>query len=145
LAGTLIETSKWWATERKDVPAVVTQTDQVTFGEIDVWADALGNWLIAEGVQLEDRAAVYADDTFDPARALERIKEDKITALMGAPVFFERIAACEGFEGVDFSSVRLTSVGGARVSRRLLQCRSPELDSGNTSAAARRLMNKAFL
>lgn len=282
--GTLLETSKWWAAERGDVPAILTPTDRVNYAELDVWADALAEWLRAERLQYQDRvtilasnslewsvlaqgimragailapvnprftfseadymvkrfrpaflfydvgreslalelaaanpqvrlekldvigefrrrraaappdhhaldpdsrvviiatsgstarpkgvvyshrtmmsyitefslaepkaveraklllfaplctsggyvlltqflaygATLFVDEAFDPARALKRIKEDGITALMGAPVFFERIAACEGFADVDFSGVRLTSVGGARVSRQLM-------------------------
>jgi fatty-acyl-CoA synthase len=63
---------------------------------------------------------IYADEQFDAARALKRIIEDKITAVMGAPVFLERIAACEGFRQADLSHVRMTSVGGARVTRQLV-------------------------
>jgi fatty-acyl-CoA synthase len=64
---------------------------------------------------------LFVDEAFDPERALIRITQDKITAIMGAPVFFERIAACKRFADADLSHVRLTSVGGARVSRQLLE------------------------
>ena len=64
---------------------------------------------------------IFVDEQFDAARALKRIKEDKITSVMGAPVFLERIAACEGFKEADLSCVRMTSVGGARVTRQLLE------------------------
>jgi fatty-acyl-CoA synthase len=283
--GTLLDTAKWWAANRTDVPAIVTPGDQVTFAELDSWGEAIAEWLVAQGLQMGDRVSIFAvnslewcilsqgilraggllapvnprytlseatymvgklqskfifcdperepvaqeiarvhpftqirrvgeitalrhrkteaisarqaitpdtpiviistsgstarpkgvvyshrtmmsyilefslaepravdharlllfaplstsagfvlltqflayggtlyvDETFDPARALKRVKEDKITALMGAPVFFERIAACDGFEAADLSNVRLTSVGGARVSRQLLE------------------------
>ncbi|MET0984036.1 MAG: AMP-binding protein [Steroidobacteraceae bacterium] len=64
---------------------------------------------------------VYVYDAFDPERALECIVEEKITSVMGAPVFLERIAACDGFAEADLSHVRMTSCGGARVSRQLLE------------------------
>jgi fatty-acyl-CoA synthase len=64
---------------------------------------------------------LFVDEAFDAERALKRITEDKITAIMGAPVFLERIAACKGFAEADLSHVRLASVGGARVSRQLLE------------------------
>lgn len=286
LTGTLVDTSRWWAAIRKEVPAIVTQTDRVTFGELDSWADALRDWLMSEGIEPGDRVTimaansiewcllaqgimragailapvnarftvseasymvgryeskilfhdaartsiaqeiasqvpglrlkdlsevaafrrrpaaprslgpeitpdtkvviiptsgstarpkgvvyshrsmiayfteyslaephavenvrlllfaplatsagyvlltqglayggtVYVDEGgFDAPRALKLITEEKITALMGAPVFLERIAACEGFAGADLSHVRVASVGGARVSRQLLE------------------------
>lgn len=282
--GTLIDASKWWAALRKDQPAIVTQTDSITYAELDVWAEALCDWLIDEGVQVGDRvsifatnclewcvlaqgilragailgpvnarftvseasymlgrygskllfhdstrktaadelvgtvpgirlrsldevnafrsrpstrrdmragitadtnvviiptsgstarpkgvvyshrtmlsyqtefalaepaavdharlllfaplstsagyvlltqflaygATVYVYDAFDPEQALKCIVEQKITSVMGVPVFLERIAACEGFATADLSHVRMTSCGGARVSRQLL-------------------------
>ncbi len=285
MTGTLLDTSSWWAKERCDVPALVTPTDQVSFQALDAWANAVADWLLAEGLEYQDRvtiiatnslewcvlaqgimragailapvnprftpseasymiaryrprfifhdaaraglargvassdpavrvmelgavsehrhrhpatpqprpdigpdsrlviiatsgstarpkgvvyshrsmlsyitefslaeplaverarlllfaplctsagyvlltqflaygATLFVDDVFDPLRALKRIKEDGITALMGAPVFFERIAAAPGFAEADFARVRLTSVGGARVSRQLLE------------------------
>ncbi len=66
-------------------------------------------------------ATVCVDEAFDAERALTRIVTEKITALMGAPVFFERLSACKGFAEADLSNVRLTSVGGARVTRQLLE------------------------
>jgi fatty-acyl-CoA synthase len=64
---------------------------------------------------------VFIDEAFDAERALKRITEQKITAIMGAPVFFERITACKGFAEADLSHVEFTSVGGARVTRQLLE------------------------
>lgn len=64
---------------------------------------------------------VFIEEAFDAERALKTITEQKITALMGAPVFFERLAACKGFAAADLSHVRFGSVGGARVSRQLLE------------------------
>ncbi|RJG18857.1 class I adenylate-forming enzyme family protein [Massilia cavernae] len=63
---------------------------------------------------------VFVEDSFDPVKALKRIAEDKISILMGVPVFFERMAACKEFAGTDMSSIRQLQSGGARVSRELL-------------------------
>jgi fatty-acyl-CoA synthase len=64
---------------------------------------------------------VFIDDAFDAERALSRIVKDKITVIMGVPIFFERMAACADFAGADLSSVRLATVGGSRVSKSLLE------------------------
>lgn len=284
MSGTLIDVVKWWATERRNELAIVTSNDQVTYGELDTWADAACEWLVDAGLQVGDRVGIYAtnslewcvmsqavmraggllapvnprftpseagyvasryeprflfhdqdrtanamalgetmpgiqvmplaeigrfrhatpagrprdarigpdtpvviigtsgstgypkgvvyshrtmlggfadfalaaaravehprvmvfgplctsagyyvlvemlvyggtaylEDTFDPARALRRIEEDRITILMGVPVFFERMAACESFATTDLSSVRMLQSGGARVSAQLL-------------------------
>ncbi|KWR87855.1 class I adenylate-forming enzyme family protein [Cupriavidus sp. IDO] len=63
----------------------------------------------------------YFEDSFDPAKALRRIETDRITILMGVPVFFERMVACESFASTDLSSIRMLQSGGARVSRQLLE------------------------
>ena len=63
---------------------------------------------------------LYMDNVFDPDRALQWVVEKKMTMFMGAPVFFERIASCKGFADADMSSIRFTSVGGARVTQKLL-------------------------
>ena len=61
------------------------------------------------------------EDAFDPVAALKRIENDRITILMGVPVFFERMAASKEFATTDMSSVRMMQCGGATVSRQLLQ------------------------
>jgi fatty-acyl-CoA synthase len=63
----------------------------------------------------------YLEDNFDAARALRRVEEDRITILMGVPVFFERMAACPAFAGTDLSSLRMVQSGGARVSQQLIE------------------------
>ena len=282
MSATLIDLSRWWAKERKAVPAIVTRIDKVTYGELDSWADALSEWLINEGLNIGDRVTIiasnsmewfalsqgvlraggllaplnprftasemaymlsryepkfifhdeprsalaresanalsavkfhdldvvnvhrhrkattggrdippdtkvviiptsgstarpkgvvyshrsmvnyvtefmlaepqtaerakvilfaplstsagyvvltqflayggtiYADDAFDPERALSWIVEEKVTVFMGAPVFFERVAASPNFAAADLSSICMTMVGGARVSKQLL-------------------------
>lgn len=64
---------------------------------------------------------VFIEDAFDPALALRRVEQDRITILMGVPVFFERMAALPEFATVDTSSVRMMQCGGARVSAQLME------------------------
>jgi fatty-acyl-CoA synthase len=63
----------------------------------------------------------FIEEAFDAHKALKRVADDRITILMGAPVFFERMAACPEFADTDMSSVRMVQSGGARVSRQLLE------------------------
>ena len=63
----------------------------------------------------------FIEDGFDPVRSLKRIEEDRITILMGVPVFFELMANCAEFHDVDMSSIRLAQSGGAPVSQHLME------------------------
>ena len=64
---------------------------------------------------------VFVEDAFDPVKALKRVEQDRITILMGVPVFFERMAACPQFAATDMSSVRMMQSGGAAVTPRLIE------------------------
>jgi fatty-acyl-CoA synthase len=64
--------------------------------------------------------SVYLEPAFDAARALHLITTQRINAFSGVPVLFERIAALPEFATADVSSLRLVTVGGARVTTRLL-------------------------
>jgi fatty-acyl-CoA synthase len=64
---------------------------------------------------------VYLEEAFDPVAAVRKIVSEKITTVMGTPIFFERMAACDAFKDADLTSVRYSLVGGAPVSRQLLQ------------------------
>ena len=64
---------------------------------------------------------VFLEQAFDPAQALEKIVRHRITSMMGAPIFFERMAAVAGFVEADLSSLQFCLVGGAQVSRGLLE------------------------
>ncbi len=66
-------------------------------------------------------ASLRFEAGFDAERALKILQDDRIAAFQGVPLFFERIAACAGFTEADLSALRFTSVGGARVSRVLLE------------------------
>ena len=63
---------------------------------------------------------LYVEPVFDPARTLWLLENEKINCFGGVPVFFERVAAQPGFEAADLSSLRLVTVGGARVTKTLL-------------------------
>lgn len=64
---------------------------------------------------------VYLEQAFDAEQALDKIDKHRISTMMGTPIFFERMAACEGFRDADLSSLCYCLVGGARVSRNLLE------------------------
>jgi fatty-acyl-CoA synthase len=64
---------------------------------------------------------IYLEAQFDPLRALRLIEQERINCFGAVPSFFEFIAALPEFAAADLSSLRLASVGGARVSRQLLE------------------------
>jgi len=64
---------------------------------------------------------VFLEQAFDAEQALHKIVTQRITTMMGTPIFFERMAACESFRDADLSSLFYCLVGGARVSRVLLE------------------------
>jgi fatty-acyl-CoA synthase len=63
---------------------------------------------------------IYVEPVFDPDRALFLLETERINCFGGVPVFFERVAACGGWAGADLSDLRLVTVGGARVTKALL-------------------------
>ena len=65
--------------------------------------------------------SLYLESAFDAQRCLRLISEQKINVLGGVPIFFERMAACAEFEATDLSSLRMTSVGGAPVTKEILE------------------------
>jgi len=65
-------------------------------------------------------ATARFESGFDAERALKLLQDERINAFQGVPLFFERIAACPGFADADLSALQYTSVGGAPVSRALL-------------------------
>lgn len=75
-------------------------------------------------VQLMEFVALGAtlrfESVFDPQRALKLLVDERITMFQGVPLFFERIAACPGWADADLSTLSYTAVGGAPVSRKLL-------------------------
>jgi fatty-acyl-CoA synthase len=63
---------------------------------------------------------LYVEPLFDPERALDLLERERINGFGGVPVFFERIAASPRWETADLSSLKMVTVGGARVSKPLL-------------------------
>lgn len=66
-------------------------------------------------------ASLRFEAAFDPERALKLLQDERIYMFQGVPLFFERIAACPGFATADLSALKYTSVGGAPVTRTLLE------------------------
>ncbi|UAL11715.1 class I adenylate-forming enzyme family protein [Caulobacter segnis] len=65
--------------------------------------------------------SIFMVPQFVAADTLKLIQAQKITCFAAVPVFFEAIAALPEFDDADLSSIRLATVGGARVSRALLE------------------------
>ena len=59
--------------------------------------------------------------TFDPARALELLVDEGITAMIGVPVMWQGIADCPGFDGADLGRLTTAITGGAPVPETLLR------------------------
>lgn len=64
---------------------------------------------------------LYLEPAFEPASGLALIQREQINAFGGVPLLFERIAALESFAQADLSSLKLVTVGGARVTQALLE------------------------
>jgi fatty-acyl-CoA synthase len=62
---------------------------------------------------------IFMVPQFVPADTLKLIQDQKITCFAAVPVFFEAIAALPEFDAADLSSIKLATVGGARVTRAL--------------------------
>ncbi len=58
-------------------------------------------------------ATVVLERSFQPARALQLIRERRVTAMMGVPTQYAMLAADRDWEATDVSSLRLALVGGA--------------------------------
>jgi fatty-acyl-CoA synthase len=65
VAATLIDTAAWWAIECGDQPAIVSRDDRVTHAELDEWAEAIAQWLQAQGLQVGDRVTVMAANSLE--------------------------------------------------------------------------------
>jgi fatty-acyl-CoA synthase len=65
-------------------------------------------------------ATVYAENKFDPVRALRILVDNKVTTFLASTIFYERIAALPEFENADLSSIAFAQISGARVSPALI-------------------------
>lgn len=70
---------------------------------------------------LTNGGTFYLHPRFDAARALETIVRERITVFSGVPLLFEQIAQLPQFEAADLSSLESVHVGGAPVSRQMLE------------------------
>lgn len=66
-------------------------------------------------------ATVVLERTFDPARVLELVAARRVTTMMGVPANYQFVAAAEGFDEADLSSLRYVLVGGAPMPEALLR------------------------
>ncbi|WP_322095079.1 class I adenylate-forming enzyme family protein [Paraburkholderia bannensis] len=64
---------------------------------------------------------IYIDESADPERALATITSQRITAITGVPILWERMADSRQFATADLSSLNSAATGGAPVSPALLQ------------------------
>jgi fatty-acyl-CoA synthase len=64
---------------------------------------------------------LFLETGFNPPATLQALVDNKITVFLGVPVIYEQLAAVPAFEEADFSSLKVTHVGGARVPLPLLQ------------------------
>lgn len=62
---------------------------------------------------------LYLEPVFDAQLFLDILVQKKIVSFGGAPAFFERIAALQSFKDADLSSLKVVTVGGARVTKPL--------------------------
>ena len=63
----------------------------------------------------------FLEPGFDPANTVRKLVEHRITVFLGVPLLYEAMAATPEFEAADFSHLRVSHVGGARVSVPLLK------------------------
>ena len=59
--------------------------------------------------------------TFEPARALQLLVDERITAMIGVPVMWQGITDVAGFDGADLSHLTTAITGGAPVPEPLLR------------------------
>ena len=64
---------------------------------------------------------IYIEESADPERALSTITGQRITALTGVPILWERMADSRHFAAADLTSLSSAATGGAPVSPALLQ------------------------
>lgn len=65
MLGTLIDTSRWWAKQRANQPAIVTEQDSITYAELNGWANRVANWFLGQGLQVGDRVVVLAPNSLE--------------------------------------------------------------------------------
>ena len=64
---------------------------------------------------------LYLEPSYDPARALRLIVDERISSMIGVPVMYEGLTHQDGFADADLSSLTYAVTGGAPVPITLLQ------------------------
>ncbi len=93
----------------------------------------VGGWNVQPLLAWWKGATVVLEPSFDPARSLGLIAEQRVTTMMGVPATYLFLAEHEGFATADLSSLRLAVVGGAPMPESLLetwQARGVEIVQG---------------
>lgn len=65
MSRTLIDVFDWWASERKDMPALVCGEDSISYSELRGWSTSVAEWLIESGLELGDRVTVLAGNSLE--------------------------------------------------------------------------------
>ena len=81
----------------------------------------VGGWNVQSLLAWWRGATVVLEPTFDPARALRTITEQRVTTMMGVPATYLFLSQEPGFADADLSSLRLAVVGGAPMPESLLE------------------------
>ena len=81
----------------------------------------VGGWNVQPLLAWWKGATVVLEPSFDPARALQLIAEQRVTTMMGVPATYLFLSQEPGFATADLSSLRLAVVGGAPMPESLLE------------------------
>jgi fatty-acyl-CoA synthase len=81
----------------------------------------VGGWNVQPLLAWWKGATVVLEPSFDPARALRLIAEQRVTTMMGVPATYLFLAQEPEFADADLSSLRLAVVGGAPMPESLLE------------------------
>ena len=80
----------------------------------------VGGWNVQPLLAWWKGATVVLEPSFDPARTLRLIAEERVTTMMGVPATYLFLAQEPGFADTDLASLRLAVVGGAPMPEALL-------------------------
>ena len=81
----------------------------------------VGGWNVQPLLAWWKGATVVLEPSFDPARSLRLIAEQRVTTMMGVPATYLFLAEQEGFATANLTSLRLAVVGGAPMPESLLE------------------------
>jgi fatty-acyl-CoA synthase len=81
----------------------------------------VGGWNVQPLLAWWRGATVVLEPSFEPARALRLIAEERVTTMMGVPATYLFLAQEPGFADADLSGLRIAVVGGAPMPESLLE------------------------